>query len=407
MFSLISITTSFAAPSAPIVYVSVDGTGDYNCDGIDDQVEINSALQLVAENPEYTTVYLRAGTYVIDNTIYIGSNTTLTGDSTTVLTLKNGAIWEKYKPIIMQKDSTGNSGITICGFKIDGNDVNITQGINVDSKLIPKPIVNILPGQFYYTMMSFEKCSDINVHDMYLTNGYNDALKLIRCTGIKFYNNKVYDIGHDGLYANWSKDIKAYDNVIKCRTNSGLRLYQSNNAMFYRNKIFAAGRGGAGIEIQKYRNGDIMDSIEIFDNEIYNTVFAAIWVTGGNALYPLSTANVHIHGNKIYNTGTKAVGKYVGGIVTNGFNVTINNNTIDGCYDVGIAIRDTLYTTYGQGYEVKINNNTITNTKPLPGIEAGKTGYGVYIEKPDKYNVIINNMTYSNNPGGDYVENVY
>lgn len=32
------------APAAPTVYVSGDGTGDFNCDGTADEVEINAAL---------------------------------------------------------------------------------------------------------------------------------------------------------------------------------------------------------------------------------------------------------------------------------------------------------------------------------------------------------------------------
>ena len=81
IFLIISIIPSFSAissakPSGEIVYVATDGSGDFNCDGIDDQVEINKALAYVAENPQYKTVYLRGpGTYVISDSIFIGSNT--------------------------------------------------------------------------------------------------------------------------------------------------------------------------------------------------------------------------------------------------------------------------------------------------------------------------------------------
>ena len=53
-------------PTAPIVYVAGDGSGDFNCDGKGDEVQINQALKFVAENSAYTTVHLRGPfTYTI------------------------------------------------------------------------------------------------------------------------------------------------------------------------------------------------------------------------------------------------------------------------------------------------------------------------------------------------------
>ena len=73
-------------PSNKKVYVAGDGSGDFNCNGTDDQMEINQALIYVAKNPPFTTVHLRGpNTYVISNTIFIGNNTVLEGDPTAVL----------------------------------------------------------------------------------------------------------------------------------------------------------------------------------------------------------------------------------------------------------------------------------------------------------------------------------
>jgi hypothetical protein len=59
-------------PSGKTVYVTTNGSGTFNCDGTDDQVEINRALTYVAENPDYTTVHLQGdSTYVISDTIFI------------------------------------------------------------------------------------------------------------------------------------------------------------------------------------------------------------------------------------------------------------------------------------------------------------------------------------------------
>ncbi len=62
-------------PSNTTIYVAGDGSGDFNCNGSDDQVEINQALEYVAENPQFTTVYLKGpNTYIISDTIFIGNN---------------------------------------------------------------------------------------------------------------------------------------------------------------------------------------------------------------------------------------------------------------------------------------------------------------------------------------------
>lgn len=83
VFILLVVTTTTALSITlpeETVYVAGDGRGDYNCNGTDDQIEINEALAYVAENPEFTTVHLKGpNTYVISDSILIGSNVTFQG----------------------------------------------------------------------------------------------------------------------------------------------------------------------------------------------------------------------------------------------------------------------------------------------------------------------------------------
>jgi len=105
LFSLL-VVLNFYSQTPPVLYVSSDGSGDFDCNGTSDQVEINLALDYIATNSNFTTVYLKAGNaYVIDEPIEIASNTILTGDSLAVVRLKDSVAWWTFdKPMLTQKN---------------------------------------------------------------------------------------------------------------------------------------------------------------------------------------------------------------------------------------------------------------------------------------------------------------
>ncbi|KKH95718.1 hypothetical protein EO95_06330 [Methanosarcina sp. 1.H.T.1A.1] len=380
---LSGIPAALCMSSAPVVYVAGDGSGDFNCDGKDDHIQINQALKFVAENSAYTTVHLKGPfTYVIDETLLIGSNTILEGDSSAKIKLVSNANWAAWKPMIKER-STGSSGITIRGFTIDGNREGNT---------------NVVSGKGYYNLIHLSSCQNINVYNMYLTNNHGDGLKTDKCTSVKLYNNKIYLLGHDGLYASSCSNVEAYNNIITCRTNSGLRLYNTNKASFHDNVITSEGSGGAGIEIQKY-NTPSMDDIEVYNNVIYKTALAGIWIFGSGS-YSASTANVHIHHNQIYDTGTKTSNSIIGGILSNGFGGLIENNVIDGTYGAGI-VQKTVYSPApsGSGFVLTVRNNIITNSRSS---SAGGSGYGVNNELKGTHSFALQNNCFYGNAGGEY-----
>lgn len=117
---------------AQTITVATDGTGDYNCDGSSDQIQINQALDYVATHADYTTVHLKGSTaFIIDQPILISSNTIFTGDTTAIIKLEDYVEWWIHnKPIITQTgrvswDAWGDlsesiSNIEIHGFEISG-----------------------------------------------------------------------------------------------------------------------------------------------------------------------------------------------------------------------------------------------------------------------------------------------
>jgi Disaggregatase related len=379
-----------AKPSGKIVYVTTDGSGDFNCDGTDDQVEINKALAYVAENPQFSTVYLRGhSTYVISNSIFIGSNTVFEGDPTAVIKLKDKAGWKEEKPLITQIDSAGNQNIIIKGFEIDGNHDNNSE---------------LDRGKGYYNLIHFVNSENIQVHDIYMHDSHGDGLKVSRSSNIQFYNNTVYKLGHDALYTISSSNVEAWNNNITSRTNSGLRVYNTNHVKFNNNAIDSEGEGGAGIEVQKADPSTVMDDIEICNNLLYETNAAGVWITGYGSKYSKDSAkDVYIHHNKFYKTGTNQGADWAGGIVLNGFNNTlIENNLFDGCYGAAIAHKQVTneFSAPGSGYTTVVKNNIIVNTQPSHA--AGK-GYAIYNKLRNTHSFILENNCLSNNAGGNYM----
>ncbi len=381
---LADIPSVLCITSAPIIYVSGDESGDFNCNTTNADLQINEALQFVAKNPDYTTVYLKGPfTYVINDTLVISSSTTLAGDSSATIKLVSNANWNVSKPII-EENSSGSHDITIRGFKIDGNREGNT---------------NVTSGKGYYDLIHLTGCQNINVCDMYLTNNHGDGLKTDYCSNIKLYNNTIYELGHDALYASYCSNAEAYKNTITCRTNSGLRLYNTNNASFHDNVITSNNAGGVGIEIQKCGT-PTMDNIDVYNNTIYRTALAGIWIFGSNSYLPLS-ANVKIHHNRIYDTGTNSNSNVIGGILSDGFNVLIENNVIDGSYGAGI-VQNKIYSPYpaDSGYVVMVRNNIIANIRTS---EAGGNGYGIYNLLTNTHSFVLQNNCFHNNTGGDFI----
>lgn len=101
--------------------VAGDGTGDYNCDGTNDEVEINYALAWAQANPQ-STIYIKGPfSYDIRDSLLVGSYTTIKMDSTTKLRLTDSASWAVNKPLIGQLEPSSAANIEIYGGEIDGN----------------------------------------------------------------------------------------------------------------------------------------------------------------------------------------------------------------------------------------------------------------------------------------------
>jgi hypothetical protein len=135
---LTTLPTVLGSESTEIVTVTGDGSGEYNCDGSSDQIQINQALEYAATN-SIPTVYLKGSfTYYIADPILLRSGVTLTGDSTAIIKLASGlSIWggsdssiANEKVMLMIKDNSATN-VTIENITVDGSQSDYYSGVEL------------------------------------------------------------------------------------------------------------------------------------------------------------------------------------------------------------------------------------------------------------------------------------
>lgn len=376
---IIDKPTETIQPTGPIVYIGTDGTANYNCNGINDNVEINKALDYI-NNIGGGTVYLRGpNTYWISETLEMGPNTILEGDKTATIKLIPNANWELHVPLIKNKIN-GTSNYTIRGFTIDAN----------------SEFQSVSRGVGYYDLMLFSKCRDITVTNMRLQWSTGDGLKVRNyeydnSANILFANNSVYKLGHEALYALGLNGVIAKDNDVFTRTNSAFRVSCSGYAKIYNNTIHSEIKGwstGAGIRVDKFGNYKA-EKIEIYNNKIYNLNGAGIYISGDDAN---SGKDVHIHHNIIYDVGQywNNTGYTNAGILVGQYNNTIiENNVIDGSGDAGIKFYSApVYSKMNAHFTTTVRNNIIVGVK-------NEKNYGLWNTDSENHTFIsYNNCIY-------------
>ena len=382
----------------PVIYVTSDGSGNFNCDGIKDQIEINTALDFVADNDEYTSVYLKGPSiFLIDQPIYISANTILEGDENAVVKLVDNAKWKKrYKPLIGQKgtkfivrledQSVTTGDITIRGFELNGNRVNQSEPA----------------GNSYYRMIQLQNCYNITINDMYIHNGLADGILLEFGVGeaentyninSKFYNNRIHNDGHDGIYIGQAVNFEIYNNIItNTRTDASIRAQNCNNFKIYNNIAGNAPdrriSGVSAVHIMNFGNVPA-DDIEIYNNFFYgNQNWHGIWLeqlsNGGGGSIDTHTG-VYIHHNVISQYRLAGIGIY-------GFNNTrIENNLIEiSVEDAGITFYegDPINTSLS-GFQTFVKNNIIVKNNTF-GIDNKQVAIHTFVSE---YNCINGNST--------------
>lgn len=232
---------------------------DFVCDGIDDDVQIQAALDALSAGG---MVVLSEGAFAISGTVKVGSNTTLWLNPASVLTLAS----EINAAVIENSDFTnGNENIRIIGGEIDGNKANQSSG---DSYGI------------YFQRVTRGHIEGVHVHDTFKAGieiaGLADGT---RSTDSHIVHNRVIDCGtsdaehHSGIIVfGFCDRISIMDNIVSGSAQVNIRVWSgvadpSTNRSKHHRIIgnfagFATGTAtGIGIAVAGARNGVISGNV--------------------------------------------------------------------------------------------------------------------------------------------------
>ncbi|HWQ73655.1 MAG TPA: right-handed parallel beta-helix repeat-containing protein [Desulfitobacteriaceae bacterium] len=282
---LTTVPAALGAQSTKVVTVAGDGSGDYNCDGKADDVQINQALEFAAQNPG-TTVHLKGPfTYDISDSLRIGSNTVLEGDSGTKIKLAKGLpVWggressiAEKKAMIMIRGSSA-SDVTIRNIIVDGSQSDYYSGVRL--------------GTSCYNMATLIGVDGLTIQNVTFQNGTNDAMLISKSSSVVIDSVTVNKCGHDGIYAYHVNGITVKNCNFINRTNSSVRFDSVTDGVMKNNECTTSGGGYAGLELQ-----GTLKNIEASGNYFHDLPAPAV--------VHLNTkeTNVNIHDNRIENCG--------------------------------------------------------------------------------------------------------
>jgi hypothetical protein len=262
--SLTTVPPVLGGGSNQVVTVAGDGSGDFNCDGNDDHVQINQALDYAANHPG-TTVHLKGPfTYVIGDSLLIGSNTILEGDSGVTIKLAPGLpIWggpgseiSDSKAMLMIR---GNSAadVTIRSLTVDGSQSDHYSGIRL--------------GTSCYNMATLVGVNGLTIESCLFKNGCNDAVLTSESSNVLIDSVTVNNPGHAGVYAYNVKKITVKNCKFINRSNSSTRFDTVTNGVFADNYCTSYGFGYAGLQLE-----DKLTNIEVYGNKFQDVAGPAI-----------------------------------------------------------------------------------------------------------------------------------
>ena len=343
-----------------IIYVTTDGSGDYNCDGINDHIEINQATAYI-NSIGGGTVHLKAGIYTIDGTVNIYSNTTFEGAG------------EGFTAIELDASNTNTNW---CMFDVSNSNNVIIRYFSVDMNK-DSPYVDNWTDCFEMYYSSYIDFLNITAYDF-----DSEFLQFYQASHCSVINCTAYHGGHDGVQNWYGDDMVITDNDFTDLGNVGVRLGNTKNSRVERNRCVC---NDFGISLQSTNSGYPTENNLIKDNFIDNKM-------SSDEAIPLHAEGTGIIRNQIFIGNIIAhSGTY---LEPEGFRIyTSGSGRIEDIYIINNVIRDCR----GEGGIYAQDVDRVKNIVAKNNIMVDST-YGIYGKVISSYNNFWNNA--NGNYGG-------
>lgn len=322
---IIGLMLLIGTASATIRYVDTDGSGDYDCDGVDDHFQILSAINASISGD---TVWINASTYNLNATIYMNaSNVTLRGDSQSTTKLE----WHMTDHLFRNTlPGTPATDLTISDIWFDGDSLGDKNGI-------------------YFISISN---SNSTLENITVTGFSRDGIRLDDSKGCLIKNCTITGSGvsNAGIFLANADDTEITENTISTGTGHGIDINTGNSGLDINNNTITGFTTIAGI----YLYGGSHTCV-IQDNQIYGNRDGVRFLTGtgwtiknntirDNTRYgiliegQLYTGNAAFSNNRVYDNGDRGITSWTTAALDSPKTITFTNELIDGNGGDGILV---------------------------------------------------------------------
>lgn len=336
-------TSAVGGVSGAIASQNTDGLDYVNTSSTSAQTVINAAIASLPAAGG--SIYLMEGTYIVDATINVPANVTLTGaGAATILKLKSAT-------------NTTMNIITATGTKV------IIQNLEIDGNKATQSGAGIKMYGVYFSGVTYGKIANISSSNIYWNSGSISA----------------------GLYFNGGSNNLITNNVINSNTNAGIDFNISSNNTVTGNTIQSNGIYGI---VHASSSGNTISGNTIQSNGTYGIY--AVSAGGHN----ITGNNITGNPNGIYFNCCSVNDNIISGNTISATNVGIyagfsNNNTITG------------NSVTGSSYGIQLDTNSGGNT--IIGNNVQNSGFfGIWL-KQSSNNTITGNNVFNSGSYGIYI----
>lgn len=332
------ITNPNTVRTATVVVAANDSSAesklqaDYVCDGTDDHVEIQAALDALPGGGE---VLLLEGIYYIEVSLALDSNQTLKGcGKNTVLTTTTADL-----DIVTATggDGTELTGILIADLCVDGAAGGAVNGVGI-----------------FWTYVDYSKILNI-----WSQNNGEHNIRLTNCDFNGIIGNTCQGNACSGIWLHFSNNNTIVGNACQGNANDGIYLYASNNNTIVGNTCQGNAYGGISLD-------DASNNNTIVGNTCQGNT--------QDGIYAYDSHNNTISGNTCQ--GNTSEGIYLDDVENN----TMSGNTCQGNSYNGIYV------------DSSKNNNIVGNVCLENSQDADDTYDNIFLVNNSDYNLINGNI---------------